>query len=278
MNRVRIIAEVGINHNGEMGNVKKLIDVAVFAGCDAVKFQKRTVEKIYTKEQLDSPRESPWGTTTREQKQALEFGKDDYDEIDAYCKRVDMPWFASAWDTESQMFLRQYDLPYNKIASAMLTYEPLLEMVAKEKKLTYISTGMSTIEDVHAAVEIFREWECPFVLMHCVATYPTVDADINLKAIETLQNEFGCGVGYSNHSPGILMPSLAVVMGAVAIECHVTIDRTAYGSDQAASIEPMGLWKLCKYVRAIEVAMGNGEKIITEKEKPIAKKLRWFEQ
>ncbi|HCJ65794.1 MAG TPA: N-acetylneuraminate synthase, partial [Elusimicrobia bacterium] len=194
---VFIIAEIGINHNGDVEIAKKLIDGAVFAGCDAVKFQKRTVEKVYTKEELDRPRESPWGNTNRDQKYGLEFGKKEYDEIDRYCREKGICWFASAWDLDSQKFLRQYNLKYNKIASPMLTYRELLEMVAAEKKDTFISTGMSTMEEIGKAVQIFKDAKCPFELMHCNSVYPMKDKDANLKVIPILREKFRCKVGYS---------------------------------------------------------------------------------
>jgi len=272
-----VIGELGINHNGSVDSALQLIDAAIFSGCDAIKLQKRDLDTVYTKEQLDKPRESPWGTTTREQKEGLEFGKEEYDIINDYCAEKEIPWFASAWDTKSQLFLRQYDTPYNKIASAMLTHEPLLEMVAREKKMCFVSTGMATMAEIGHAVSIFREWECPFTLMHCVSTYPMDDCDANLNMIETLKKEFGCPIGYSSHSSGILLPTLSVVMGAVCVEVHITLDRTDYGSDQAASIELPGLWKLVKYVRATEIAMGNGKKEVSETEEKIKKKLRYFE-
>ena len=185
-----VVAEIGINHNGDLGIAKKLIDMAKTAGCDAVKFQKRTIDVVYTKELLDSPRESPWGTTQREQKEALEFGKEDYDEIGAYCREVEIDWFASAWDIESQQFLRQYDLKYNKIASPMITHRDLLETVAEERRPTFISTGMSTYEQIDAAVEIFQRHGCPFVLMHCVSDYPAREQDINLRRIAESQRRY----------------------------------------------------------------------------------------
>lgn len=276
-NKTIVICEVGINHNASIDIAKQLIDAAIFSGADVVKFQKRTISEVYSKEVLDSPRQSPWGTTTREQKMGLEFGKEQYDEIDRYCKEKRIPWFASAWDCKSQEFLQQYDCKYNKIASAMLTYEPLLRMVAEEKKLTYISTGMSTIDKIEEAVSLFNQKNCPYVLMHTTSTYPMADNEANLRAIEYLKKYFLCDVGYSNHSPGIIIPCAAVVYGATALEVHVTLDRSMYGTDQSSSFEPMGLWKLVKYVRALEQAMGSGEKSVFESEKKIKSKLRWFE-
>ena len=271
-----IIAEVGINHNGDLDIAKKLIDGAIFAGCDAVKFQKRTVEKVYSKEELDKPRESPWGTTNREQKFGLEFGKKEYDEIDKYCREKGIYWFASAWDMDSQKFLRQYDLKYNKIASAMLTHKGLLNMVAEEKKHTFISTGMSVMEEIETAVDIFKKSDCPFELMHCNSTYPMKVKDANLNVIPALRQKFNYNVGYSGHEVGLIVACAAVALGATSIERHITLDGSMYGSDQAASVEVMGFHKLVRYIRAIEEAMGDGVKRVTEDEAKIRAKLRKY--
>ncbi len=272
-----VIAEVGINHNGDLDIAKKLIDGAIFAGCDAVKFQKRTVEKVYSKEELDKPRESPWGTTVRDQKLGLEFDKKEYDEIDRYCKEKGIEWLASAWDIDSQKFLRRYNLKYNKIASPMLTHRELLEMVTEEKKYTFISTGMSTLEEIEKAVQIFRDAKCPFELMHCNSTYPMKDEDANLKMIPVLRKRFGCKVGYSGHEVGLIVACAAAALGATSIERHITLDHSMYGSDQAASVEIMGFYRLVKYIRAIEKALGNGIKVVTEEEKKVKVKLRRHE-
>lgn len=269
-----IIAEIGINHNGDLSLAKKLIDTAVIAGCDAVKCQKRTVDKVYTQEYLDSPRESPWGDTQRAQKEGLEFNKEDYDVIDAYCKEKGIEWYASAWDVDSQIFLQQYNLKYNKIASAMLTNDELLEVVAKEGKYTYIATGMSTYDEIDHAVEIFKKHNCPFELMHCNSTYPMESADANLKLIDALKERYQCKVGYSGHEEGTLVSTCAVAMGATSIERHITLDKTMYGSDQKASIEPYELWKLVRDIREAELIVGTGEKVLTEAEQEVKKKLR----
>ncbi len=271
---VFITAEIGINHNGDLNLAKKLIDLAYVAGCDAVKFQKRTIDKVYTKEFLDGPRQSPWGTTQREQKEGLEFGKAEYDIIDAYCKEKGLFWYASAWDVDSQIFLRQYDLKYNKIASAMLVNDELLECVASEGRYTFIATGMSTMDEVEHAVEIFRRHGCPFELLHCNSTYPMPAEDANLKVIHTLAEKFGCKVGYSGHEDGLLVSECAVAAGATSIERHVTLDRKMYGSDQKASVEPAGLCELVKNIRTIEKLMGDGEKTLSEAEIEVKKKLR----
>jgi len=269
-----IIAEIGINHNGDVGIAKQLIDVAKIAGADAVKFQKRTIDLVYTKELLDSPRESPWGSTQREQKEGLELGLDEYKKIDAYCKEKEIEWFASAWDIESQKFLRQFDCKYNKIASAMIVYEELLREVASEKKHTFISTGMSEFEEIDRAVSIFKKAQCPFELMHCIATYPMDDEDANLKRINTLRDRYKCDVGYSGHEVGLAVSYAAAALGITSLERHITIDRAMYGSDQAASVEPMGFFQLVAAVRKIEKAMGDGKITMNNKEIPIAKKLR----
>ena len=270
---VYVIAEIGINHNGDIELAKQLIDVAKNAGADAVKFQKRTIDLVYSKD-IDSSRESPWGTTTRQQKLGLEFEKKEYDEIDRYCKEKGIAWFASAWDIESQKFLRQFDCKYNKIASAMIVYETLLKEVSSEKKHTFISTGMSHFKQIDRAVEIFKEADCPFELMHCVSTYPMNDEDANLNCIKTLRDRYECKVGYSGHEVGLAVSYAAVAMGITSLERHITLDRAMYGSDQAASVGPNGFWQLIGAVRKIEKAMGDGEIIVNHKEIPIAKKLR----
>jgi len=268
------VAEIGINHNGDMEICKDLIDVAVDAGCDAVKLQKRDINLVYTQEFLDSPRESPWGKTQRAQKEGLEFSREDYQEIDRYCKEKDIKWFASAWDTNSQQFLRQFDCQYNKVASAMIVHEALLNMIAEEGKHTFISTGMSTYDDIQRAVDIFRAANCPFELMHTVSTYPMKDEDANLRVIETLRNRYNCNVGYSGHEVGLAISYAAAAMGITSLERHITLDRAMYGSDQSASIEPNGLRQLVGAVRKIEKAMGDGEKRVIDAEVPIARKLR----
>jgi N-acetylneuraminate synthase len=273
-----IIAEIGINHNGDIEIAKKLIDMAKAAGCDAVKFQKRTLNVVYDKDFLDSPRKSPWGTTQREQKEGLEFGKKEYDEINQYCKKVGIEWFASAWDIESQKFLRQYNLKHNKVASAMLTHLPLLKEIASEKKHTFISTGMSTFEDIDKAIEIFKKHDCPFTLMHCVSTYPCLDEDCNLSVMMTLKDRYGCDIGYSGHEVGILPTVAAAALGATVIERHITPDRAMYGSDQAASLEKRGLEYVVKYSRAIPAIIGDGAKKITDSELSVSKKLRYFRE
>lgn len=271
---VFVTAEIGINHNGDLDIAKKLIDWAYLSGCDAVKFQKRTIDKVYTQDYLNSYRESPWGTTQREQKEGLEFGKEEYDIIDAYCKEKSIEWYASAWDIEAQLFLRQYNLQYNKIASAMLTNMELLQTVAEEKKYTFIATGMSTYNEIDAAVEIFKKNKCPFELLHCNSTYPMKNEDANLSLIPVLRERYGVKVGYSGHETGRIVSTIAVALGATSIERHITLDRTMYGSDQAASLEAEDFQRLIKDIRVIEKALGNGEKVLSKAEADVRKKLR----
>ena len=272
---VFITAEIGINHNGDINVAKKLIDMAVRTGCNAVKFQKRTVEKVYSKEVLDSPRESPWGTTTREQKLGLEFGKKEYDIINSYTREKGIEWYASAWDLDSQSFLRNYNLKHNKIASPMLTNFELLNAVAEEKKYTFISTGMSSMDQISNAVEVFRKHNCPFELMHCNSSYPMNYPEANLNCIKSLREKFKCNVGYSGHeSMGYLICTTAAALGATSIERHITIDRSSYGSDQAASLEENGLARMVRDVRLMDTILGDGIKKIWPSEIPVMKKLR----
>ena len=271
---VFFIAEIGINHNGDLNLCKKLIDLSKESGCDAVKFQKRDINQVYTKEYLDSPRESPWGTIQKHQKQALEFNENDYFEIDKYCAERDIIWFASAWDKNSQLFLSKFDLKYNKVASPMLLDEELIEIIAQEKKHTFISTGMSNYEDIDNVIEVFKKYNCPYELMHCVSTYPMDERDANLKMIETLRSKYKCNVGYSGHESGLAISLAAVALGATSIERHITLDRSMYGSDQSASLEPAGLRQLVGGIRKIEKAFGDGEKKFLEEEQKIAQKLR----
>ena len=269
-----VIGEIGINHNGDMAICKKLIDTAYDAGADCVKFQKRDISQVYTKEFLDSPRESPWGRTQRDQKLGLEFSAEQYQEIEDYCQSKGIEWFASAWDINSQKFLRQFNSKYNKVASAMIVYQELLKEIASEGKHTFISTGMTTYDDIKNAVDIFRKANCSFELMHTVSTYPMKDENANLNMINTLRERFDCNVGYSGHETGLAVSYAAAALGITSLERHITLDRAMYGSDQSASVEPAGFRQLVGAVRKIELAMGDGVKRVIEAEAPIAANLR----
>jgi len=272
---VFITAEIGINHNGSLDLAQKLIDIAAGAGCDAVKFQKRTVEKVYSEEVLNSPRDSPWGTTTREQKLGLEFTLKDFQIIDKYCMKKGIPWYVSCWDIDSQIKLRKFKTKWNKVASAMLVHKKLLKTIAEEKKYTFISTGMSTMKEIEEAVKIFKKNNCPFELMHSHSAYPMPDDEANLKMIHSLKKKFKCKVGYSGHEVGsYLICVTAVLLGATSIERHITLDRAMYGSDQAASLEPSGLFRLVQDIRSIESILGDGKKKVWDSEISALKKLR----
>jgi N-acetylneuraminate synthase len=270
-----LIAEIGINHNGDMKIAEELIVKAANAGFDAVKFQKRTIDQVYTQEFLDGPRESPWGKTQRAQKEGLEFGLEEYKQIDSLCRNLGISWSASAWDVESQKFIQKFDLAFNKVASPMLGHKPLLKMIAKEGRRTFISTGMSTIEEIDEVVELFRSENCVFELMHCNSTYPMAEEDANLLCIKTLMDRYGCPVGYSGHESSLLKVCItAVTLGATSIERHITLDRAMYGSDQAASIEVAALPAFVSTIRKIPIVLGSGLKTLSEKEMDTRKKLR----
>ncbi len=275
MNKIKIIAEIGINHNGDVNLAKKLIDIAKKSGADVVKFQKRSIDKVYPKEVLDAPRESPWGKTNEDQKRGLEFGLKEYEIIDNYCKSIDIDWFASAWDLESLEFLDKFNCKYNKIASAMIVDKVFLDEVAKKNKHTFISTGMATYEDIKFAVETFKKNKTSFELMHCVSLYPCPIEYTNLQTIVELQNEFKCNVGYSGHESGIAISIAAAAFNITSLERHITIDRSMYGSDQAASLEKRGFNELIGSVRKVEAAIGENKLgYIYDEEKEVAKKLR----
>jgi N-acetylneuraminate synthase len=270
-----LIAEIGINHNGDIEIAKQLIDAASAAGFDAVKFQKRTIDKVYTKEFLDSPRESPWGTTQRDQKEGLEFSVSDYKEIDTYCKERKIQWSASAWDIDAQEFLQQFNCTFNKVASPMLGHIPLLKLIAAERKKTFISTGMSTVEEIDGVVKIFNDAKCPFELMHCNSTYPMKIEEANLLCIPMLKERYGCDVGYSGHESSLIKVCVAaVVLGATSLERHITLDRAMYGSDQAASIEVHSLLSFVNTVRVVPKILGNGIKTLSTSELQTREKLR----
>jgi len=276
MKKVFIIAEIGINHNGSLDLAKKMILEAKNCGVDAVKFQKRDINLVYTKEELDKPRESPWGNTQRQQKEGLEFSEDQYAQIDKYCQKIEIEWFSSAWDLNSLNFLKKFNLKNNKIASAMIVDKNFLKEVAKQKKHTFISTGMCSMENIRDAVDIFRKENCSFELMHCISAYPFDDRNANLGLISSLKKEFKCDVGYSGHEKGgYAVCFAATALGITSLERHFTLDRTMYGSDQSASITPKAMKDLVLGVRTIEQALqSGGKKQILDIEVEVAKKLR----
>jgi len=267
-----IIAEVGINHNGDIKLAKELIKLAKESGCDAVKFQKRTVDVVYTREELALPRESVFGKTNGDLKRGLEFGEREYSQIDEYCKKLDIDWFASCWDEASVDFIDRFDPPAYKIASASLTDDHLLRYTKAKGKPILVSTGMSIMAEIARALEILGTENT--ILYHCTSTYPTDNSEINLRAIQTLKDAFGCPVGHSGHEKGILPSVLAAAYGAVSVERHITLDRALWGSDQAASLEPEGLRRMVRDIRQIPVLQGDGVKKVYESELPIIKKLR----
>lgn len=270
-----LIAEIGINHNGDLAIAKRLIQEASDAGFDAVKFQKRSIDKVYTKDFLDGPRESPWGKTQRDQKMGLEFSEAQYVEIDEFCKELKIAWSASAWDVDSQRFIQRFHVSFNKVASPMLGHKPLLKLIASEGKRTFVSTGMSTLQELDEVVEIFRSHNCEFELMHCNSTYPMKEEDANLNTIITLRERYSCKVGYSGHESSLLKVCIAAVaLGASSIERHITLDRAMYGSDQAASIQTNSLRAFVSTIRKIPHILGNGEKSLTAGELSVREKLR----
>ena len=275
MKKTYIIAEIGINHNGDLDIAKRLIDIASLSGCDAVKFQKRNPDVCVPEHQKNIMRETPWGAMTYlEYKYKVEFGKEEYDEIDRYCKEKDIAWSASPWDLDSLEFLNQYDLPFIKIPSAMLTNIPLIIACAQSGKKVILSTGMSTEEEIDLAVEAIRTFTEDFALLHCNSTYPAPLNELNLSTITTLKNKYNCEVGYSGHEFRIGTTVSSVYLGATIIERHITLDRTMWGTDHLSSVEPQGLIKLVKGIRELEEAFGNGVIQVTESEKPIRTKLR----
>src|SRR3989344_6829099 len=268
-----VVAEIGIHHNGSLEIAKKLIDMAVEAGCDAVKFQKRTIDVVYTAAELAKPRESIFGETNGDLKRGLEFGRKQYEAIDAYCRAKDILWFASCWDEDSVSFIRQFDPPCYKIASASLTDDDLLAYTRDQGKPIILSTGMSTLEEIYHAVRILGRSE--LVILHAVSTYPSEDRDTNLKVMGTLRKNFPVvPIGYSGHEKGISLTLAAVVMGACMVERHITLERMMWGSDHSASLEPEGLKKVVRDIRKFELARGDGVKRVLPAELPIKNKLR----
>ncbi len=267
-----ITAEIGINHNGSVSQAKNLIDLAVETGCDAVKFQKRTVDVVYSKEELEKERESVFGSTNGDLKRGLEFGFEQYKEIDEYCKRKGIIWYASCWDEDSVDFIEQFNPPCYKIASASLTDDNLLKYTRKTGKPIFLATGMSTMEQIKHAVDVLGEEN--LILYHCTSTYPTVNNEINLRVITTLREMFNCPIGFSGHEKGILPTILSVMLGANAVERHITTDRTLWGSDQAASLERSGIFRVVRDIRQMNDILGDGVKKVYDSELPIIKKLR----
>lgn len=267
-----IIAEIGINHNGSVGLAKKMIDIAVTTGCDAVKFQKRTVDVVYTKEELAKERISVFGKTNGDLKRGLEFGIEQYKEIDEYCKKKGIMWFASCWDKQAVDFIEQFNPPCYKIASATLTDDELLKYTKSKGKPILMSTGMSTMEQIRHAVSVVGEDN--LILYHCTSTYPSNADETNLRVIESFKKEFSCPIGYSGHERGLTPSIIAVVAGANSVERHITDDRTNWGSDQAASLETAGLYHMVRDIRQVPILMGDGEKIVYPRELPIIEKLR----
>lgn len=272
-NSVFIIAEIGINHNGSIENAKKLIDVAVNAGCDAVKFQKRTIDVVYSEEELAKPRDSIFGTTNGDLKRGLEFGEKEYNEINKYCDKKGIIWLASPWDEDSVDFIEQFNPVCFKIASASLTDDNLLKLVRSKGKPIILSTGMSTMEEIEHAVDILGEDD--LILLHTTSTYPTDDNELALKMITELQKKFSnIPIGYSGHEHGTTMSVCARALGACIIERHITLDRTMWGSDHAASLEPKGLELMVNNIRRVEKALGDGIKRVWDSEIPVLEKLR----
>lgn len=267
-----VIAEIGINHNGMLELAKKMIDEAIMAGCDAVKFQKRTIDKVYTPEELDVHRPNYYGQTNRDLKLGLELSYEDYCEIDDYCKKNNIMWFASCWDEDSIDFIEQFAVPCHKVASALLTNDSFLKKLKKTGKPILLSTGMSTMEEVRHAVSLLGEDN--IILYQCTSTYPSEHKEINLKVIESFRKEFSCPIGYSGHEKGLLPSVLSVAMGANSVERHITTDRTLWGSDQAASLEPEGLRRMVRDIREVNLLMGDGNKILYDSEIPVKNKLR----
>jgi len=271
-NPTYIVAEIGINHNGSIDIAKKLIDLAKVAGCDAVKFQKRTIDIVYTPEELAKPRANPFGETNGDLKYGLEFGLEEYTEIDRYCRSKDIPWFASCWDEKSVDFIDQFDVPCYKIASASLTDDNLIQYTRSKGKPIILSTGMSTLEQIDHAVEILGKED--LIILHTTSTYPAFYNELNLSVIPLLMRRYNVPIGYSGHETGLPSSIAAVAMGACIVERHITLDRAMWGSDQAASLGPSGILKLVSEIRLVEEALGDGVKKVIERELPILKKLR----
>lgn len=267
-----IVAEIGINHNGDIDIAKKLIDLAIFTGCDAVKFQKRTVDVVYTAEELAKPRESPFGETNGDLKYALEFGLKEYTEINRYCKEKKITWFASCWDEGSVDFIDQFNVPCYKIASASLTDDDLLRYTRAKGKPIILSTGMSTLDQIDHAIQVIGKHD--LILLHTCSTYPSKYEELNLKVITSFQKRYGLPIGYSGHESGLASTIAAVALGACVVERHITLDRAMWGSDQAASVGASGFFQLVRDIRLAEMSLGDGIKTVVAREIPIISKLR----
>ncbi|MGB9006214.1 MAG: N-acetylneuraminate synthase family protein [Candidatus Aminicenantales bacterium] len=267
-----VVAEIGINHNGDLEIAKKLIDLAKVAGCNAVKFQKRTVDVVYSKEELDKPRESPFGDTNRDLKYRLEFKLEEYQQIEKYCREKNIIWFASCWDEQSVDFISQFDVPCYKIASACLTDHNLLRHTRAKGRPIILSTGMSTLEQIDHAVEVLGKDD--LIVLQSTSTYPSDYDELNLAVIPFLRKRYRVPVGYSGHETGLPSSVAAVALGASVIERHITLDRAMWGSDHAASLGPSGIIKLVQEIRLVETSMGDGIKRVIDRELPIMKKLR----
>ena len=278
LNKPFLIGEIGINHNGSIKLAKKLIDIAKNSGFKAVKFQKRNPNISTPDYQKLKIRQTPWGEMTYlKYKWKIEFNKTDFNEINNYCKKKNIEWFASAWDLESLNFLKKYNNKYNKVASAMLTNKKLLHEIAKENKITFISTGMSTLKDIDNAIKIFKKYKCKYILMHCVSTYPCPSEKLNLNAIITLRNRFKCEIGYSGHESDVSPSILAYYLGCRYIERHITLDRSMWGSDQSASLSETGMKNLYNILNKSLKILGNGVKKISQEEKQMFKKFKYWD-
>lgn len=276
-NEIMLIGEIGINHNGDREIIRKLIDNAVKYNWDAVKFQKRNPNICVPEYKKNKTRNTPWGEISYlEYKKKLELDKKDYEFIDDYCKDKSIEWFASSWDKESQRFLRQFDLNYNKVASPMITNIPLLEEIASEKKTTFISTGLGNLKDIDNAIDIFKKYDCPYIINHCVSLYPAPDDSMNLNIIKTLKDRYEGKIGYSCHNTGVIPPIIAVAFGAKFIEKHITLDRAMWGTDQSASLEPRGMELIRKYCDTAIKMLGDGEKDLSDREKQLMKKFKYW--
>ena len=275
--KILVIGEIGINHNGSLKLAKQLIKGAKKAGCEIVKFQKRTINIVYKEEFLNEKRESPWGNTQRDQKNGLEFGFDEYSKIDEYCKKIGIQWFASAWDLESLNFLKKFKLKYNKIASPLLTKLDFVEEVAKQKKHTFISTWMSTYNYIFKVINIFKKKKCKFTLLHCVSEYPCEDHKLNLINLTYLKNKYKCNIGYSGHEASLTPSIIAAMLGSEVIERHITLDRNMYGSDQKSSLSLDGFGRLIEMLNKIKITLGKKKNFVTAIEKVNSRKLRYWD-